>query len=39
MVRPIMEECGSDEIAGHSVTGPCTAFYGRLVEESRKLHR
>ena len=28
-----MEECGSDVIAGHSVTCPCTAFFRRLVDE------
>ena len=28
-----MKECGFDVIAGHSVTGPCTAFFGRLVNE------
>ena len=33
MARPVLEECRSDVIAGHSVTGPCTAFFRRLVDE------
>ena len=29
-----MEEGGTDVIAGHSVTYPCTAFFRRLVDEN-----